>query len=165
MSSRLFGIIRSGPIHKKILLGILIFASAWTFHCILIEFNFQRLSPASKLQTLVQRDIERLEKHRSLPSSWQNISTIEYSGGDQRAKKWLNQGFRMPLALNKSGNYRLEVLILSFEDQSQQFAILQYNLVNLKTQNMEWEMGRTFNLTTLSPSFPLEIISEFKMLW
>ena len=62
-----------------------------------------------------------------------------------KAKDW-QKSLHIPIATVPNGKYRLELLLISWEEGETEGAIIQYNLVNLETMNMEWELGRTFIL-------------------
>lgn len=115
-------------------------------HFLWNEYQFYHLSPIKKLNYLVVHDIELLEKSHYLPFGWHNLKEIEIVGGDKQSKLWIQNGFVLPLTPDKKGHYRLEVLLLSFTENKKTNAIIQYNLINLINKNMEWELGRTFNL-------------------
>lgn len=132
---------------KNIFLGLITMATlGWTIQSFLTQQRFSSFSPRERLQYLWTQDINTLKSSQILPTGWYGIKNIEYEGGDSTAMKWLKEGLHIPITLNKDGTHRLEILILSFEDTGRIGAIIQYNLVNLTDQNMEWELGRTFYL-------------------
>src|SRR5690606_4847569 len=61
------------------------------------------------------------------------------------AKKWLAE-IESPIQVTKEGTHKLEVLLLSWEEGEKLGAVIQYDLVDMKTQNLLWELGRTFIL-------------------
>ncbi|MCC7403025.1 MAG: hypothetical protein IT288_01385 [Bdellovibrionales bacterium] len=126
---------------------LIVFALGWTADSILTQYQFARLSPRDRLQYLWNRDFAALQRANSVPPGWYHLKEIVYLGGDPMAKLWINEGLRSPHPIAESGSYRLDVMVLTFEEDNQLGAIIQYNLVNLKTSNMEWERGRTFILS------------------
>jgi hypothetical protein len=128
------------------LLVLTLLALAWTTDSILIQYQFTQLSARDRLQYLWNRDFVALQNAKTVPPGWYHLKEIVYLGGDPTAKTWISEGLRSPHPTTEDGGYRLEVMVLSFEEDNQLGAIIQYNLVNLKTSNMEWERGRTFIL-------------------
>lgn len=120
---------------------------AWTVDSLYSQYKFQSSSHREKLQVLWGQDVQKLELAKAVPPGWYTLKEITYFGGDPGAKNWIIEGLRAPHPVSNEGTHRLEVLLLSFEDEGRDGAIIQYNLVNLKNQNMEWELGRTFFLS------------------
>lgn len=71
---------------------------------------------------------------------------MEVQTGTEQARKWLEK-VKLPIEQKTDGQYKMEVLLMSFEDEGKTAAIIQYNIINNKTHDMEWELGRTFYLT------------------
>ena len=120
---------------------------AWTVDSLYSQYRFHASTHREKLQVLWEQDVKKLELAEAVPPGWHSLKEITYFGGDPGAKNWIIEGLRAPHPVKKDGTHRLEVLLLSFEDEGRDGAIIQYNLVNLKNQNMEWELGRTFFLS------------------
>ena len=106
---------------------------------------------AQRLRVLWEKDIELLAEKNKLPSGWKQIKEVALIGGTARAKSWLKQ-IGSPITLNSAGDHRLEILLLNWEDEGKEGAIVQYNLIDLKSGNMIWELGRTFTLKQAPPS-------------
>ena len=128
--------------------GLLILVlAAWTIDSFYSQYQFHMLSHREKLQSLWEADAKKLEESKVVPPGWYKLREIDYFGGDPTAKNWIIEGLRAPHPVSKEGTHKLEVLLLSFEDEGRDGAIIQYNLVHLKSNNMEWELGRTFFLS------------------
>jgi hypothetical protein len=102
-------------------------------------------SPAARLQALWESDLELLGTAHKLPPQFANIREVALKPATATAKEWA-KNLKIPIALNSQGQYRLEILLLSFEEEGTIGAIMQYDLVDLKSDNLVWEVGRTFIL-------------------
>lgn len=108
-------------------------------------WQFHQRPPEQKLQRLWEQDIERLRKAGQLPEAWDDIHEVKYFGGSDQARKW-QENLRFPEDLDKEGRHHLEVLLLIWQEDERTGAILQYNLVESASNEMIWELGRTFTL-------------------
>lgn len=138
----------SKAIHNIAPLMVIFLALGWTLSSFLTQAQFLNSTQVEKLQSLWSQDVTDLENAKALPEGWHSIKSIEFYSGDKGAQKWIDEKLRPPQKTQPNGTHRLEILLLSFEDQGKVGAIIQYNLVDLKTQNMEWELGRTFYLNS-----------------
>ena len=86
---------------------------------------------------LWENDLELLSETSSLPKFWQQIKTIQITPSSELAKKW-TKSVSPPIAINPKGTYRLEILIISWDEEKEHGVIIQYNLIDLKTENMDW---------------------------
>ena len=87
-----------------------------------------------------------LKASNKLPAGWNSIKEIQLIPATDKAKLWL-KSMHVPILLKSDGAYKLEVLMISWDEGQDVGAIVQYNLVELKTNNMVWELGRTFVLS------------------
>lgn len=127
---------------------VIFLALGWTLSSLLTQAQFLNSTQVERLQSLWNQDVASLENAKALPEGWYHIKSIEFYSGDDGAQKWINEKLRPPQKTQDNGTHRLEILLLSFEDEGKIGAIVQYNLVDIKTQNMEWELGRTFYLNS-----------------
>jgi hypothetical protein len=127
---------------------VIFLALGWTLNSLLTQAQFLNSTQVEKLQSLWNQDVIDLENAKALPDGWYRIKSIEFYSGDSGAQKWIDQKLHPPQKTLPNGSHRLEILLLSFEDKGKIGAIVQYNLVDIKTQNMEWELGRTFYLNS-----------------
>lgn len=116
-----------------------------------IEFEYGSMS--DRLGVLWRQDFQTLQRLGRLPSGFAQIGKIDViaANGDPLAKTWKNE-IEVPIAVNpKEGLYRLEVLLLSWTEGRQKGAIIQYDLMDMKTDNLLWELGRSFTLNDEKP--------------
>ncbi len=109
-------------------------------------FKFSTAAPAQKLEMLWEQDVQKLRAANKLPKGFDDLKEVELITPTDNAKLWIKQ-LQVPLKVLEKGQYKMEVLLMSFEEDNGVIgAIVQYNLVDLKTNNMIWELGRTFVL-------------------
>lgn len=94
-------------------------------------------------------DVESLEQSQKLPKGWFEVSQVEIHGGTPESRQWLKLVQAPIAAKSKDGQYKLEVLVVVWEEEGQRGVLVQYNLVHLPSQNMVWELGRTFLLAPI----------------
>ncbi len=99
-----------------------------------------------KLEIQWRNDVEDLEASKRLPSSWFDVKELEVIGGTPETKDWL-QRIQVPLKTKPGGGFHLEVLVVAWEEEGKRGALVQYNLVDIKSGNNIWELGRTFILS------------------
>ncbi len=76
-------------------------------------------------------------------------------GGTPESKNWLKR-IDVPVRPHiQEGGNRLEVLVVVWEEEGKQGALVQYNLVDLKSKNMVFELGRTLILADGKNGNPL----------
>lgn len=109
------------------------------------QIRFSRATPAEQLQWAWEDDLIDLNQRRLLPKEWKDIREIQLIPTDDFTKASLHQ-LETPITLNEKGQFRLEILMVSWQEAQQSGVIFQYNLTNMKTKNQIWEMGRTFTL-------------------
>lgn len=115
------------------------------YHSAQSYLKFKNGSPSTRLQILWENDLELLEQASSLPKQWDQIREIKIDAATDNAKKWM-QGVYPPITIRPDGTHRLEILVISWEEEKEHGVIIQYNLVELKNENMIWELGRTLIL-------------------
>jgi hypothetical protein len=114
---------------------------------VLLDFWSSRNGPLySRLERQWGEDVDDLEASKKLPKEWFDVGTIELIGGTPETKEWL-QRIHVPLAPKKGGHFKLEILVVAWEEEGKHGALVQYDLVDPKTQNNFWERGRTFILS------------------
>lgn len=102
-------------------------------------------STTERLQSLWERDIESLKEAKKLPESFQNVKEINLNFGSKTAQKWMT-AVEVPVEKKSNGTHRLEVFVDHWSQGKEYGAIIQYQLVNLATNDTEWELGRTLTL-------------------
>lgn len=103
------------------------------------------LSESKKFELLWKQDVNKLRKTKKWKSLWRQLKLVEVFPSDKKAKKWMKK-IRPPVAPQnpKAGKLKLEVLIMSWKTGGKRGAIVQYNFIDLKSNNMFLEVGRTF---------------------
>lgn len=113
---------------------------------ILLDFWKSRNDPLyMRLEQMWSDDIRQLEASSKLPKQWFDIQEIEMIGGTPESKSWLRR-IKVPLKVKEGGCCKLEVLLVAWEETGTYGSLVQYNIVDLKTKNTLWELGRTFIL-------------------
>ena len=108
-------------------------------------YEVQNFTQEQLLEKLITSDLNKLRSRNILPASFDKISHMEVQTGTEQARKWLEK-MKLPIEQKADGQYKMEVLLMSFEDEGKTAAIIQYNIINNNTHDMEWELGRTFYL-------------------
>ena len=123
--------------HMK-LLGIVALVSALALGSWLLwdDLSYSAMSPEQRLQALWEQDV---------PKGFQSLKSIQLIGADDRAKSWIPH-LKAPLKTTPNGKYKLEVLLISWVHEKALGAIVQYDLYEVKSGNLEEELGRTFVL-------------------
>jgi hypothetical protein len=107
--------------------------------------SFYSSSDATRLETLWTRDLQRLREAKVLPKGFEDIQSIELTAATELTRKW-QKHLHIPIKTSPAGHYRLEILLLSWDEGNTLAAIVQYNLIDLRSKDMVWELGRTFIL-------------------
>ncbi len=108
--------------------------------------NF-RFSSTQRLELLWKEDIQNLAKAQKLPQSWRDIRAVERTAPstDKRASRWTHE-VAVPVKVNPNGNYKLDVLFVSQDESPHLKALMQMNIVDIKSGNTIWELDRTYDL-------------------
>jgi hypothetical protein len=106
-----------------------------------------RAKSAVKLEEIWQLDIQNLTANHKLPSYWNEIRFIEKiaAQGDSTAETWAKT-VSSPIEINPNGNYKLEILFLSQEEDGKKRAVIQHHMIHIPSGNSVWELGRTYEL-------------------
>lgn len=108
-------------------------------------YEFQNFTIEQRLESLIATDFAKLRANNVLPEFFNSISHIEIQSGSEQAQEWLKK-IKFPIEQKSDGEFNLEILVASFEEDGKLAAVIQYNVVNNKTHDMIWELGRTFYL-------------------
>lgn len=122
------------------------------FGLLAVITTYQDLKPfwgestqTEQIETLWKQDIELLVRTKSLPKQWIEVSEITYFPLTDSVKELLSK-IRPPLGTHKDGKYKMEVSIDDWKDGSDYGLMIQYQMFDIATQNMVWELGRTLTL-------------------
>ncbi len=129
---------------RKRLASLFLCMAAAVMAFLILDIWSQRNAPLfRKFEMQWATDVRLLEESGKLPKGWFDVREIELIGGTPETKTWLSR-IEVPLrAKNPDGHHKLEVLVVIWEEEGTRGALVQYNLVNLKTGNMIFELGRT----------------------
>lgn len=112
-----------------------------------IEFNESQL-PAKRFSLLWQKDLDYLSTLKGFPK-WDEIKSPSFITGNHLARSLLLQA-NIPKQLNELSNdpsaeksFDLEIVIVSWNDKKETGVVLQYELLDSKTKNKQWEFSRT----------------------
>ena len=109
------------------------------------DVGFWAATPAKKFALATRTDIRLLEKNHYLPPAWSKIKSIEVSSDASHVQNWLTaDAFDIPR--KKDGEYNLEIFVSEWIDGYRYGALVQYDLVEIKTKNTIWELNRTYKL-------------------
>ena len=120
-------------------------ATALAAHLTLSYLDYVNAPPAKRLQLLWNRDTKMLADQNKLPKEWNDIREIVYITPTRLAKVWA-KSVKAPIALNSLGKYKIEIMITDWQNKGATSAMIQYDLLDLKSGNVLWEFGRTFSL-------------------
>lgn len=124
-------------------------------------------------QSLIEDDLDYLEKHQQLPKEWSSLKNVETIFTNPNVKKILENQLPKIKTL-PTGQFKLEMIITDWVDQKDNGLIIQMNLINISSNNKIWELGRTYNLSNLitnqtseesNPSKPKKFIDSIKKLF
>lgn len=90
-------------------------------------------------------DMQKLRDENHLHTGLVQLKSIEFFTPSELAKAW-SEIIEVPFATREDGKYHLEILILSHEDEGERAVVIQMDLVDLETNNLVWELGRTYSL-------------------
>jgi hypothetical protein len=107
-----------------------------------------------EIRALWMQDLELLLKNDKLPKEWAQVREVKYQPMSAGAEKLLKE-IKPPLTpSNKKGNYRLEISVDDWKEKSEYGLMIQYQLIDLKSQNLIWELGRTLLINSQVSSAP-----------
>ncbi|RME14483.1 MAG: hypothetical protein D6797_08765 [Bdellovibrio sp.] len=114
------------------------------------NFEYQNQTPAERLNLLWKEDIQHLREQGKLPKIWSKIKSITVQG-DKKTTPWIPH-LKAPVRVNKNGSHKLNVFISYWENQKEAGTLFIHQLINLKNQNLEWELMRTYLLPKPAPT-------------
>jgi hypothetical protein len=99
------------------------------------------------LEEVWHKDIKKLEAEKALPPGLKNLRNIDWETPDITAKTW-KRFVQSPFLTKESGEYRLELLVLTQNDAGSTLtAVIQHHLIHVASGNSVWELGRTYALS------------------
>ena len=121
-------------------LAALVFAVAIVF-----RIGYWLSPPIEKFQQSWAEDIQLLEGSGKLPKEWKSIRSIKVEAANPPATDWSATALP-PVQITSDGKYRLDVFVIHWLEGFRYGVVIQYNLIDLQTQNKIWELGRTLKL-------------------
>jgi hypothetical protein len=88
----------------------------------------------------VSKDLENLRQQNFLPEGFNDLKRVEVFGKSENLKTIFNRA-NESFKTSTDGKYALEVFLDVIDEGG---VILQYDLVEIKSGNTVWELGRTF---------------------
>ncbi len=133
-------------------------------YLILDYWNARNATPLVKFERQWAEDVAQLEASKKLPKPWFDVREVELFGGTPESRGWLKE-MKIPVAQkNPDGQHKLEVLIVPWEEDGKTGVMIQYNLTELKSKNMIYELGRTLILSDAKAKDPIKaFLDEMKL--
>lgn len=101
--------------------------------------------PANKFALATRTDMKLLEKNHYLPKAWSKIKSIEISSDASHVQDWLKAD-AFDIAKVNSGEFTLNIFVSEWIDGYRYGALVQYDLIDIKSKNTVWELNRTYKL-------------------
>ncbi len=98
-----------------------------------------------RLSRAISEDLNSLIKGKVVPANFAKISGFQITAEGSTFKPWADE-LRIKIPTEKNGTHGLEVFIFFYIDEKKLGANVQYNLVEIKTNNTEWELTRGYDL-------------------
>ncbi len=119
-------------------------AAAGIVAFLLLDYHQSRNLPKHKLfEQWWADDVANLEASPKLPKPWFDVREVEVFGGTPVAKGWIRE-IDIPLRQkNPNGKYKLEALVVPWDEDGKSGVMVQYNLSEFESKNMIFELGRT----------------------
>ncbi len=95
----------------------------------------------------VSRDLHQLHKQGQIPKYFFQLKNIKWSYHDEDLRKDIPEE-SIPFKANASGLYNLEVDAFSSQQKTSKIAVIQMNLIEVKTGNKIWELSRNYEIDT-----------------
>lgn len=137
------------------------------FAIIIVAFSYKDVLPflsgstAERFESLWKRDIINLMGNKNIAENFIKVKDINFTYGSQTAEGWV-KAVEIPLKKNPNGTLRLEVFVDHWTEGKEYGAMVQYQLVDLASNDTIWELGRTFTLGNRDDLVPEKPKSEVK---
>ena len=124
---------------KYVLIGFGAVVGIWVFLSA-PQLIFYFAAPEKKLSIALQKDLAMLAKSEALHAGFQSLNEIKMVTTSQSLKDFNNK-YPIGFETNPEGKFNLEIFMDEIESGG---IVIQYDLVDKKTGNTIWELGRTF---------------------
>ena len=95
----------------------------------------------------VSRDLHQLYKKGQIPKYFFQLKNIKWSYHDEDLRKDIPEE-SIPFKATASGLYNLEIDAFSSQQKTSKIAVIQMNLIEVKTGNKIWELSRNYEIDT-----------------
>jgi hypothetical protein len=85
-------------------------------------------------------DLKHLDKAHLLPQGFKGLKKIDLTSSSTRLRDAFKK-YPLDLSYNPNGKYSLEIFADEIEGGG---VVIQYDLIEIKSGNTVWELGRTF---------------------
>lgn len=108
-----------------------------------------QLTPAQQLINLIKDDFQTLSATSQLPMEWNSLKSAEFKLNSELARIILGKA-RPTFPRIKEGKYHLELDLLDLPDEENPGLIIQASLIEIKSKNKIFEIGRTYRMNDLN---------------
>jgi hypothetical protein len=112
------------------------------------SFDYWRLrnGPMTKrFESQWEADVKQLEDSQKLPKAWFEVKEFNVIAGNPETRKLL-RSIELPFRANPHGKFKLDVLMVAWEEPLRTGVLIQYNLEDLRTKNTVFELNRNLVL-------------------
>lgn len=103
------------------------------------------MTEAQRISRFWSLDMAKLGREDHLHTGFNSLKSFEFFTPSELATEWA-KNLEVPFTTRDDGKYHLEILVLSHEDEGERAVVIQMDLVDLETNNLVWEVGRTYSL-------------------
>jgi hypothetical protein len=98
-----------------------------------------------RLSRAINDDLNSMIRANGVPPNFAKIRGFQITSEGSTFKPWADE-VKIRIPTEKDGTHGLEVFIFFYIDDKKFGANVQYNLVEIKTNNTEWELTRGYEL-------------------
>lgn len=99
----------------------------------------------ARLSRAINEDLNSLIQNKVVPANFAKIRGFQITAEGSTFKPWADE-LKIQIPTDKNGTHGLEVFVFFYIDGKKFGANVQYNLVEIKTNNTEWETTRGYDL-------------------
>lgn len=119
------------------------------------EVQCQPDTPSQRISTLIREDFKKLAETKSLPLEWGQISKTVYKVNSPVTASLMgnerpNLKVFTPKIPTSKEEYEAEVEVIDLPDENNPGFILQVSLLDIKTRNKVFEIGRSYYFSSLN---------------
>jgi hypothetical protein len=156
------------------LFGLLIFVLAsalayLTFDQFKGEIRWMTATPAERISIIVENDFKSLVQSKDLPPEWADLTEVVYKMNSPVTQALMgNERPHLELASlspnykkqknkkekEEAKNYEAEIEVIDLPDEQKPGFIFQVSLIDMKSKNKIFEIGRTYYFNELNKKKP-----------